>query len=89
MVQSDEVEKKGVHQEALGLYLEVIVETRSNVSLFPKMRKALLLIIMMYNPEIYSNRETSYSEGCDNIVVRFDGRCDDRNQAEERESNSL
>ena len=35
------------------------------------------------------NRETSYSEGCDNIVVRFNGRCDDRNETEERESNSL
>ena len=54
MVQNDEVEKRtDVHQEALGLYLEVIVETCEVMSAFsPKMRKALLLIIMMYNPEI-------------------------------------
>ena len=79
-----------VHQEALGLYLEVIVETCEVMSAYsPKMRKALLLIIMMYNPEILFLMKTSYSEGCDNIVVRFDGRCDDRNQAEEREQLTL
>ena len=55
MVQSDEVEKRtGVHQaEALGLYLEVIVETFEVMSAYsPKMMKALLLTIMVNNPEI-------------------------------------
>ena len=49
MVQSDEVEKRtDVHQEALGLYLEVIVETCEVMSAyFPKMMKALLLTIMV------------------------------------------
>ena len=56
---------------------------------FPKMMKALLLTIMMYNPEIPFNRATSHSEGCDNIVVRFNGRCDDRTKEEERVTHLL
>ena len=63
---------------------------RSNVSLFPEDDEGVAIDHHDVQPRnSIFNRETSYSEGCDNIVVRFNGRCDDRNQTEERESNSL
>ena len=63
---------------------------RSNVSLFPEDEEGVAIDHHDVQPRnSILNRETSYSEGCDNIVVRFNGRCDDRNETEERESNSL
>ena len=63
---------------------------RSNVSLFPEDDEGGDVDQRDAQPRnTIFNRETSYSEGCNDIIVRFNGHCDDRNQADERESNSL